>query len=611
MAFLIPKNIPTRSGVPNRLRQVARSLRDFMPDEATVWLRNTGREEPPYLLVLDPSAGIALMETPVIRQSQSKRTWFGKGRPADQQKLLIRKDVADLARNLESKIDPNRIPSLPVRHVVALPGHDEPPPEVEGLGNGVDLLLRPDLADQGLPLAMRRIFGLRREGSLNDREQQLVRAAINPRVVINLKLEGSEAEQAVKIPLFHEPEIAPEDIIRVMDRKQERLAEHMGWGYRMLRGVAGSGKTLVLTHRARFLRERFPNYRILVLCYNRVLANGLRGMIGKSNGTKVIHIDSLAFELAGKKPSGNTFPDFPRLRLKAIEAAERLPDSRRYDVVLVDEAQDFDHGGLGLAYHMLKKNRRNLSASQQDLTSAGAGHLVLALDSAQNLYQRRSMTWNPPNITAQGRTEIFRSNYRNTRQILDLAWKFLAGKDFGTSKRANAEDEGALIPPEAGYRDGPPPKVLACGDLRGEARTIAREVNRLLKEGVQIGDIAILYGTRDLQEKLYHELARRQGLPYFHIQHKDKKEPQDRRDTALQKNYHLRVSTIQGIKGLEFSRVLIGGVNQARAHDIPEEEQVEAVKRLVYVGMTRAMDELVITYSGSGAIGQALTEAST
>ncbi|MCY3651688.1 MAG: hypothetical protein OXG89_01495, partial [bacterium] len=136
MAFLIPKNIPTRSGVPNRLRQVARSLRDFMPDEATVWLRNTGREEPPYLLVLDPSAGIALMETPVIRQSQSKRTWFGKGRPADQQKLLIRKDVADLARNLESKIDPNRIPSLPVRHVVALPGHDEPPPEVEGLGNG-------------------------------------------------------------------------------------------------------------------------------------------------------------------------------------------------------------------------------------------------------------------------------------------------------------------------------------------------------------------------------------------------------------------------------------------------------------------------------------------
>ena len=57
--------------------------------------------------------------------------------------------------------------------------------------------------------------------------------------------------------------------------------------------------------------------------------------------------------------------------------------------------------------------------------------------------------------------------------------------------------------------------------------------------------------------------------------------------------------------------MLIGGVNQARAHDIPEEEQVEAVKRLVYVGMTRAMDELMITYSGPGKIGPALTEAST
>ena len=54
---------------------------------------------------------------------------------------------------------------------------------------------------------------------------------------------------------------------------------------------------------------------------------------------------------------------------------------------------------------------------------------------------------------------------------------------------------------------------------------------------------------------------------------------------------------------------MIGGVNQAYVHYVPPEEQTEAAKRLVYVGMTRAMDELVITYSGAGEIGHALRDA--
>ena len=61
----------------------------------------------------------------------------------------------------------------------------------------------------------------------------------------------------------------------MMDREQERVAEHLGAGYRVLRGVAGSGKTLMLAHRARYLHKHWPNWRILVLCFNRVLANAL------------------------------------------------------------------------------------------------------------------------------------------------------------------------------------------------------------------------------------------------------------------------------------------------------------------------------------------------
>ena len=137
---------------------------------------------------------------------------------------------------------------------------------------------------------------------------------------------------------------------------------------------------------------------------------------------------------------------------------------------------------------------------------------------------------------------------------------------------------------------------------------MASEVARLVSGGVGVKDIAVMYGHRDLQDELRNE-CRRRDLPYFHIQHKGGKRSEDRRDLAMGIHDKVRVSTIHGLKGLEFSRIVIGGVNQVYAHDAPDEEQTEAAKRLVYVGMTRAMDELVITYSGAGEIGHALRNA--
>ena len=603
MAFLIPENIPSRSGVPDRLRHVARALRDFTPDEATAWLREDG-DDPPHLLVLDPGAGIALIEAPPIRTASRRPKWFS--RYLDEEDILrIRDDIAELVVDLRSRIDRAPVRSLPVSHVVAAPDRDEP---VEGFQPGENraLLLGSDMTEAGMHAALRRILGATTEDPLSEQEENRVRAEINPRVVIDPKVIGPEPASGQTLPLFQEPELAPEDVIRVMDRRQERLAEHMGWGYRMLRGVAGSGKTLVLTHRARFLHDTFPTFRILVLCYNRLLSNALRRMVDRSDRMTVTNIDRLAFSLARGRTAGGKL-DFEAQRRRAVEAAKRLPDSRRYDIVLVDEAQDFDDTGLDLAYAMLKKSRQNLRPAGLGLRSYNAGHLVLALDSAQNLY-RRSMTWNPPDLTARGRTTVFRRNYRNTRQILDFAWNFLAGSRKLPS--VTRPDDEALVLPEASYRHGPVPGVLECGSLRDEARAIASEIERILSSGVDVKDIAVMYGHRDLQDELWNE-CRRRGLPYFHIQHKDPKGAEDRRDTAMTIRNKIRVSTIHGLKGLEFSRILIGGVNQAYAHDVPKEDQTEAVKRLVYVGMTRAMDELVVTYSGAGDIGHALRDAGT
>ncbi|MFP3423158.1 nuclease, partial [Bacillus sp. SIMBA_161] len=54
--------------------------------------------------------------------------------------------------------------------------------------------------------------------------------------------------------------------IRAMDLHQENLAKQLGDQNRLIRGVAGSGKTLILASRAKLLSKQHPEWKILILC---------------------------------------------------------------------------------------------------------------------------------------------------------------------------------------------------------------------------------------------------------------------------------------------------------------------------------------------------------
>jgi hypothetical protein len=77
------------------------------------------------------------------------------------------------------------------------------------------------------------------------------------------------------------------DIIKVMDMQQEMLARSLGGEHRVIHGVAGSGKTLILGYRCLYL-AKLLNKPILVLCYNITLAARLRELIAERGiGDKV------------------------------------------------------------------------------------------------------------------------------------------------------------------------------------------------------------------------------------------------------------------------------------------------------------------------------------
>ena len=238
----------------------------------------------------------------------------------------------------------------------------------------------------------------------------------------------------------------------------------------------------------------------------------------------------------------------------------------------MDEAQDLGESGLELAWAMLKPDR---------------DHFVIALDSAQKVYRRR-MTWNPPSTTARGRATVLRTNYRNTREILDPALAILRLSTDTNSNDADADELDVLVMPEDAVRHGMATAILACADLRAEADCIAAKVQDLRRNGAEADHIAILTGSAELRT----QIARR--VP-------DAVNAKDLNDRGAEPRGAVRVATLQLLKGLEFRHVIVGGANHVWVTDDTDENaQDDQRRRLLYVAMTRATETLTVTYSGEG-----------
>jgi hypothetical protein len=92
-------------------------------------------------------------------------------------------------------------------------------------------------------------------GEISERQISILRSVIHPQIVISPLAEVTRAEQP----------------LAVLDLRQERNAHSLGDGHRIVYGVAGSGKTVILIARA-LLVAQDPNKQVLVLCFNRALA---------------------------------------------------------------------------------------------------------------------------------------------------------------------------------------------------------------------------------------------------------------------------------------------------------------------------------------------------
>ncbi|EFH8602503.1 helicase [Escherichia coli] len=258
-----------------------------------------------------------------------------------------------------------------------------------------------------------------------------------------------------------------EDSIATLDHRQNKAVIETIEGVQRIRGLAGSGKTIVLALKAAYLHTQYPNWRIAVTFHTRSLKGQFRRLINnfcieqsgeEPDWTKIRIInawgapggdsrDGIYYEYC--RATGTQFLDFNNAALrfgggdKAFDGVcqEALGNAsvatNLYDVILVDEAQDFAPSFLKLCYSMLKQPKR----------------LVYAYDELQNL----SGTSLPPPEDIFGSDEhgqplvtfgsdrkrdvILQKCYRNSRPVLVAAH----GLGFGIYRNAPQGAETGLV----------------------------------------------------------------------------------------------------------------------------------------------------------------------
>ncbi len=388
------------------------------------------------------------------------------------------------------------------------------------------------------------------------------------------------------------PEVKVPDIIRVMDIQQEQLARSLGQGHRVIHGVAGSGKTLILGFRCEQLAESLTK-PILVLCYNVSLAASLKRHIiskGLEEKVEIYHfhewcksqLTTYHFE-----PSKSDKPTFEQHVDGVIEGVDKAFIPRaQYGAVMIDEGHDFESEWLRLITQMV---------------DPATDSLLLLYDDAQSIYKKKGgldFSLSSVGIKAQGRTTILKINYRNTMEVLQCAFAFAEG--IMTSQAKQNDDSIPLISPESAGTSGPHPMLKQRSSIEDECKYAASCIKHWLEAGELARDIAVIYLNKQHAGKLTSELKKQQ-IKHLWLKNKAAKA------SYASDNAKITILTAHSSKGLEFKKVILIGLG----HINDDKENNQDHTKLIYVGMTRAKRDLLMLYSSTNAFTRKLTEITT
>ncbi len=388
----------------------------------------------------------------------------------------------------------------------------------------------------------------------------------------------------------------------VLSYEQERLCGlELDGKPRLVRGVAGSGKTCVLAHWLMQTVQRLtdPNVRIWAVFANR----SLQSLIGDSI--------SSAWESA---TGGSAFP-WSRVELHHIKeildillpevglsmqsfeydydkaagaylSRISMNDIRpRCDALFIDEAQDMGPQTLKLLSGIVRRS---------DETDENSRSINIFYDNAQNIYGRSTPKWSEFGLDMRGRSTVMKESFRSTRPITEFALNVLYRLQPPESNPDHKElvSRGLIeksTRKEADWWnirfnqiDGPKPEFRRFANLEKEFTAIGDYCRELISvQGVQPNDICLIYNGKNIPGLLQREMMPRLKGLGVELSVQTNRPYQRSANTLL-------ATTSHSYKGYDSEIVIVPAVDQYVA------ASKGVLANNLYVAMTRARSVLTL-----------------
>ncbi|MDR0380037.1 MAG: AAA family ATPase [Candidatus Accumulibacter sp.] len=456
----------------------------------------------------------------------------------------------------------------------------------------------------------------------------------------------AEMEQAILGQYFPETEIHPASTTRrhfvrdnsaklqrfFLDHQQEWAAKldlepHQAqaeavrdFSIRLVNGVAGSGKTLIILSRAKLLAELHPDQRVLVLIHNAPIVADIKAKLIRMQGPSPENLEIRTFFSWGTRQWQNIHRRWPKLcdarEVEALIAHHRAqwpalgqPESllrEEFDFIndslIIDAAHYSEANRAGRGFALRPKERAavwalfqavtaTLERSGQQLWSAIPREICLAeehagmerydhvlIDEAQffapSWFQavRLAMREQSSLFLCADPNQGFMKNRLSWKSVgLDVAGRtrklrrsyrttraILASANRILARDAPGDPDDFLAPDLSGMEPGVTPILIRTDSPQDSVDRLVNELSACLQEQtVALGDLLVIYGEKAQKRLLYEQLRKRFGAD--DIWWFNKKEHRKAPPHGYEKEY-LRLANLETATGLEAGTVFLIGM---------------------------------------------------
>ncbi len=637
MARLIPDTAFNDTGMTPGEKRITRAFYQNLDDSVIIWYQPKLQESRrPDLILYLPEVGLVLYEIKdwslknilnanadywTIKDGENEKSVTNPFIQARRYFFNLKKQLEKESIFLSNETKHKGKIKLPIATAIMFPNIHKDSFLAKGLNNIIEeryIIFKEDVDEIRNSTHRKIIDKLKRHfepwwpnEELTDEEITKLRAILYPEITSKQKDKGGKIK----------------DII--LDEYQEQVAKRLGAGHKIIRGIAGSGKSLVLCAKARLLLEEQPNWKILLTCYNISLASQLRYYIKSFFGMtdnyqqdilnkideriEIIHFHELCANIFKKEKLN--FPkinrdqvlrtaSFSNLQEHEIEAKldemesallgqeiQRIASTRKldlYDAILVDESQDF-HPSWLKALLLLLNGKTNF--------------LLLAEDPNQKIYPR-TFSYKEAGIDVRGGGKIYNLpiGYRSTREIILPASRLVQTSNWDDFYKKYVEEESDPDLRQIHRSTGKAPIIIIKPHYEDVCEYIIEDIENKIVNGYNFSDFGIIYLTRKMKDalpksqlKLFDDkndidyvgtirgrLAAKNIPNYWLSQDRETKRQYD------QYQNEVTITTLFSAKGLEFEVVYLVGLELYPWSKRNPRENAS----MIYVGMTRAKNEV-------------------